>query len=196
MTALVALPWFDRVERRWSFWLPFGAAVGGLLTRFDVVSFLPGDEIHRAHVVFWLFALGWATVKATRPLHRVLVSVLVVTTVPGFFEEPGRDALVVAGMLMLVWVGSVRVPSWFARVAGVLASASLYIYLAHWQVYPYLEDRFPLAATVLAIAAGLLLWQVVSKTMPVVERRLGEAMARGRRTTRRLDRSARPVPGA
>ncbi len=27
----------------WSFWLPFGAAVGGLLTRYDVVSLLPVD---------------------------------------------------------------------------------------------------------------------------------------------------------
>ena len=185
LTAVVATPWFDRAERRWSFWLPFGAAVGGLLTRYDMVSLLPGDEIHRAHVVFWLFALGWATVKATRPLHRVLVSVLVVATVPGFFEEPSRDAVVVAGMLLLVWVGSVRVPSWVARAAGVLASASLYIYLAHWQVYPHLEDRFPLAATLLSLGAGIAFWVAASRAMPHVERRLGTAAGHLRRVARR-----------
>ena len=194
MTALVALPWFDRVERRWSFWLPFGAAVGGLLTRFDVVSFLPGDEIHRAHVVFWLFALGWATVKATRPLHRVLVSVLVVTTVPGFFEEPGRDALVVAGMLMLVWVGSVRVPSWFARVAGVLASASLYIYLAHWQVYPYLEDRFTSPPRCSRSRPACCCGRSCPRRCRSWSAGSVRRWHQGRRTTRRLDRSARPVP--
>jgi len=172
LAAVVATPWFDRVERRWSFWLPFGAAVGGLLTRYDVVSLLPGDEIHRAHVVFWLFALGWATVKAARHLHRVLVSALVVATVPGFFDDPAREAVVVAGMLMLVWLTSVRVPSWVSRAAGVLASASLYIYLAHWQVYPYLEDRFPLAGTLLALGAGIAFWWAASKAMPHVERRL------------------------
>ena len=62
-----------------------------LLTRYDVVSLFSGDEIHRAHVVFWLFALGWAAVKASRNLHRVLVSVLVVATVPGFFDDPARE---------------------------------------------------------------------------------------------------------
>ena len=180
LTAVVATPWFDRAERRWSFWLPFGAAVGGLLTRYDVVSLLPGDEIHRAHIVFWLFALGWATVKASRPLHRVLVSVLVVATVPGFFEQPGRDAVVIAGMLLLVWVASVRVPSWAARAAGVLASASLYIYLAHWQVYPHLEDRFPLAATLLSLAAGIAFWWAASRAMPHVERSFGKAWASAR----------------
>ena len=46
LTVVVATPWFDRAERRWSFWLPFGAAVGGLLTRYDVVSLFSGDEIH------------------------------------------------------------------------------------------------------------------------------------------------------
>ncbi len=185
LTAVVATPWFDRAERRWSFWMPFGAAVGGLLTRYDVVSLLPGDEIHRAHVVFWLFALGWATVKASRPLHRVLVSVLVVATVPGFFEQPGRDAVVVAGMLLLVWVGSVRVPSWVARTAGVLASASLYIYLAHWQVYPHLEDRFPLAATLLSLGAGIAFWMAASRAMPHVERRLAATGCHLRRAARR-----------
>ena len=88
----------------------------------------------------------------------------------GSASRRARETGVVAGMLALVWVGSVRVPSSIARVAGVLASASLYIYLAHWQVYPHLEDRFPLAATVLALGAGIAFWMVASRVMPHVER--------------------------
>ncbi|WP_223164219.1 AMP-binding protein [Nocardioides mesophilus] len=172
LTALMALPWVDRLERRHPFRLPLGLAVVGLLTRYDVVELLPGDEIHRASVVFWVFALGWATVRATGWRHRALVSALVVATVPGFFDDPARELVVVVGMLLLVWVRAVRVPAPIARLAGVLASASLYIYLTHWQVYPHLEDDHPFAATVLSLVVGVAVWALASRLTPYVERRL------------------------
>ncbi|HET6625541.1 MAG TPA: AMP-binding protein [Nocardioidaceae bacterium] len=168
LTVLVALPAVDRVERRWSFWLPFGLALVGLLTRYEVVTVMDGDVIHRANVVFWLFALGWATVKATASWQRVLVSAVVVATVPGFFGDLQREAVVVVGMLLLVWVGALRVPAWAARAAAVLASASLYIYLAHWQIYPYLEDSYPFLATVLGLLGGVLFWRVATWATPYV----------------------------
>jgi surface polysaccharide O-acyltransferase-like enzyme len=178
LTALMAIPWVDRLERRWSFWLPFGLAVAALASRYDLVSLFPGDEIHRAHVVFWLFALGWATVRAEHWWQRALVSVVVVVTVPGFFTEPARDAVVIAGLLLLVWLRAVRVPDWFGRAAGVLASASLYIYLSHWQIYPHLEDRFPLLATLASLLGGILFWQVATRAMPYVERLVQRAVHR------------------
>jgi acyl-CoA synthetase (AMP-forming)/AMP-acid ligase II len=170
LALLLGVPWVDRLERRWSFWLPMTLAGAGLLTRYDVVELAGGDEIHRASVVFWLFALGWATVKATRPAHRVLVSLAAVATVPGFFGDPVREGVVVVGLLVLVWLHAVRVPAPAVRVAAVLASASLYIYLAHWQVYPHLEDRFPLAATVLSLLAGIAFWQATNRVTPWVQR--------------------------
>ncbi len=188
LTALMALPWVDRAERRHPFWLPFGLALAGLLTRYDVVELLPGDEIHRAGVVFWLFALGWAAVRAAGWRHRALVSVVLVATVPGFFGDAAREGVVVLGLLLLVWLRAVRVPAPVARLAGVLASASLYIYLTHWQVYPHLEDRFPLAATVLSLAVGVLAWQAGSRATSYVERRV--AALRGR-TAQRPTRSMR-----
>ena len=172
LTAAMAVPWVDRLERRWTFWLPFGLALVGLLTRYDVVQVFGGDEIHRANVVFWLFALGWATVKSTERWQRVLVSAVIVATVPGFFDSPAREAVVVAGMLLLVWLRAVRLPGWLTRAAGVLAAASLYIYLAHWQIYPHLEDRFPFLATVLSLVGGIAFWQVSTRGVPAVSRRL------------------------
>ena len=172
LTAAMTVPWVDRLERRWTFWLPFALALVGLLTRYDVVQVFGGDEIHRANVVFWLFALGWATVKSTERWQRVLVSAVVVATVPGFFDSPAREAVVVAGMLLLVWLRAVRLPGWLTRAAGVLAAASLYIYLAHWQIYPHLEDRFPFLATVLSLAGGIAFWQVSTRGVPAVSRRL------------------------
>lgn len=170
LALVMALPVVDRAERRWPFWVPVALCCLGLLTRFEVVSVMGGDVIHRANVVFWLFALGWATVKATAIWQRLLVSALVLATVPGFFGDTAREAVVIAGLLALVWVPSVRVPAPVARVTGALAAASLYIYLAHWQVYPYLEEDRPLLATVLSLLAGLALWQIVERVTPAVVR--------------------------
>jgi hypothetical protein len=173
LAACLAVPWVDRVERRWSFWLPFGLALAGLLTRYDVVELAAGDEIHRGTVVFWLFALGWATVKATRLRHRLLVSALAAASVPGFFGDATREYVVVAGLLLLVWLPAVRVPAALARAAAVLASASLYVYLAHWQVYPHLEDDAPLLATLLSLVAGIAFWKVSTRPGAVLSTHVG-----------------------
>jgi len=78
--------------------------------------------------------------------------------VPGFFADSQRDAVVVAGLLLLIWAPSVPCPAVLVRPVGVLASASLYIYLTHWQVYPYLEDDYPLAALLASLAIGIAYW--------------------------------------
>jgi acyl-CoA synthetase (AMP-forming)/AMP-acid ligase II len=167
--ALVAWPAFDRLERRSPFWLPMLLALLALLTRYDVVRLLDGDEIHRAHVVAWLFLLGWAAVRAATSWQRALVTVVTVATVPGFFEDDlGRDLTVLAGLLLLVWVPYLRLPAWSVRPLGVLAGASFYIYLCHWRVYPMLEDSYPLAATVLSLAAGVgFAWLVARLSQPL-----------------------------
>ncbi|MFZ5846496.1 MAG: AMP-binding protein [Actinomycetota bacterium] len=176
LTVVMALPVVDRAERRWPFWLPMMLAGLGLLTRFEVVELAGGDTIHRANVLFWLFALGWATVRATTRSQRLLVSAVLVATVPGFFGDVAREAVVLGGMLALVWVGSVRLPAWAARLTATLAGASLYIYLVHWQVYPYLEDRLPWLATVLSLLAGVVVWQAAERLAPLVVRRTRAAL--------------------
>jgi len=175
---VMALPVVDRAERRWPFWLPMMLAGLGLLTRYEVVEVVGGDVIHRANVVFWLFALGWATVKATAVWQRVLVSLAVVATVPGFFDEAARDAAVIGGLLVLVWIRAVRLPAQVTRVVGVLASASLYIYLVHWQVYPHLEDELPWLATLLSLAAGVAVWQLVERIAPFAVHLVGKVSPR------------------
>jgi hypothetical protein len=62
------------------------------------------------------------------------------------------------------------VPASVAKVAGMLASASLYIYLCHWQIYPAYEFELPWLATGLSLAAGVVFWQAVTRATPLVER--------------------------
>ncbi len=174
VAALASVPAFDRLERRHPFWLPFGLVVAGLLSRYGIVG-VPGDNAHRAHVLFWLFALGWAASRATRWQHRALLSVVAVASLPGFFEEGGlsRDAYVAAGLLVLVWLPAVRLPAAVAHCVGVLAAASLWIYLLHWQVYPHLEHRIPWLATLLSLAVGVAAWWLVARSETVWRRRVG-----------------------
>jgi acyl-coenzyme A synthetase/AMP-(fatty) acid ligase len=155
VAALLTLPTLDRAERRWPFWLPLGLVGAGLWTRFDLVPLGDSDRIHAAPVVFWLFALGWAAARASTVVHRLLVSLVLVATVPGFFGDPAREGVVVAGLLMLVWVPSMRVPQPVGRLAGALAAGSLYVYLTHWQVYPWFEVDVPLLGLVASLAVGL-----------------------------------------
>jgi hypothetical protein len=165
LAVVMSLPAVDRAERRWPFGFALGALALGLLTRFDIVVLGDNpDRIHTAHTVFWLFALGWATAMASSRWHRLLVSLVVLATVPGYFDDAQRDAVLVAGLLLLVWVGSVRVPGPVSRLAGVLASASLYIYLSHWQVYPHLENEYPLLGLLSSLVVGVIFWLVATRT--------------------------------
>jgi acyl-CoA synthetase (AMP-forming)/AMP-acid ligase II len=163
MAAAFAVPLVDRVERRSPFWLPFALSGAFLLTRYGIVDPVGGDEIHRAHVVFWLFALGWAIAKSTTLRHRFLTSAMVVATVPGFFETTARGVVVIVGVLVLIWFRTIPVPRRLVTMVGTLASASLHIYLCHWQIYPYLEFRFPLLATLLSLSAGTAFWWVAAR---------------------------------
>ena len=110
----------------------------GLLSRYAIV--VPDAGPYRgatAYVLVWLFALGWAAQKATATWQRLLVSALVVATVPGFWADmPAREATIIGGALLLLWVPGIRLPRRPGLAAGTVASASLYIYLTHFMIYP------------------------------------------------------------
>jgi hypothetical protein len=82
-----------------------------------------------------------------------------------FFDRASRGAIVLGGVLLLLWLPRVRVPAPLHRVFGVLAAASLYIYLSHYELYRPLMGHLPRALIVgLALAAGVVTWQLVRAT--------------------------------
>ncbi|MFE0601956.1 AMP-binding protein [Streptomyces sp. NPDC058892] len=134
---LLGLPLVDRVERRFPYGLPLTIAALGLLTRYDLLGLPARAEIPDAITVFWLFALGWAAAKAATARRRLAVTAAALATVPGFFPgDPGREAIIVAAFALLVWVPALPGHERVNRLAGLLASSSLYIYLTHWQIFP------------------------------------------------------------
>ncbi|OZC77106.1 AMP-dependent synthetase [Rhodococcus sp. 06-418-5] len=161
--ATLSVPWLDRLERRHAFWFPMGLVGLGLLTRYGLVDIDDSpNRILTASVVFWLFALGWAAAQANTIRQRLWVTVVIAATVPGFFfGDTQREIIVTIGLCMVVWLSSVPFPALLGRVAGVLASASLFIYLTHFQVYLPLRDDHPWLAFALSIVVGILYWQAV-----------------------------------
>jgi surface polysaccharide O-acyltransferase-like enzyme len=151
--------------RRWERARPFAFAlallVPALVLRFGLVSVGdPTREIFRPHTVAWLFVLGWLACRADTPARRLVASALVVACVPGFFGEPAREAIIAAGLLALLWIPTIPVPRVTARAVGLIAGASLYIYLTHWQVWPALPDALPVPVLMAAcVLAGVAAWR-------------------------------------
>jgi len=157
---LMAVPAVDRWERRRPFAFPMVLVAVGLLTRYDLV--VPDAGPYRganAYVLIWLFATGWAAARATSTRQRLLVSAVPVLTVPGFWPSmPGRELTIILGVLALTWLPTVVVPAWLARFASQVATASLFVYLTHFSVYPYLMAHSSVLAMAASIAVGVTYW--------------------------------------
>ncbi|MCP3820627.1 AMP-binding protein [Streptomyces sp. A3M-1-3] len=177
MAAVLAVPLLDRTERRFPFALPTALTALGLIGRYDLLGLDARGHIPLAVTVFWLFAMGWAAAKAVSVRQRLLVTAAALATVPGFFGQPAREAVIMAGLTLLVWVRNVPSLASVNRVAGVLASSSLYIYLTHWQVFPRLGDQFAVVAMIASLLVGIAYAVVATRVM-----RWRPAALRARRT--------------
>lgn len=151
-TALLSLGIVDRWERHRPLALPVAVMAVGLIARYQLV---PGIELHKTIANAWLFAIGWTAAKATTRGQRLALTVATAATIPGYFDDPPREAVVIAGLLLLIWVPAVPATRLITVVAAALASASLYIYLVHWQVYGHISSFSKPLAAVACLAAGL-----------------------------------------
>lgn len=200
LLAAMAIPAVDRMERRHPFGLPMAVMAVGLVTRYQLI---PGVRLPTPLVAFWLFALGWAAAKAGTGRQRLYVTVAVAATVPGFFSDLAREAVIVAGLVLLVWLPTVPSVRPVNRVAGVLAGSSLYIYLTHWQVFPHLSDRSAVLALIVSLAAGVGYARVAPRLTARISGVPELVAARARRPGQAARRKVRPgraahreVPGS
>jgi hypothetical protein len=146
----------DRWERRVPFAFAAVVVAGTLATRYALVGVQAGpSDRYALPIVLWCLALGWWAARARSTRQRLLVSLVVVAAVAGFFGEPMREALIAGGLLALLWLPAVTLPRSVTRLVGNVASASLFVYLTHWQVYPHLEDHHPYLATAASFAVGV-----------------------------------------
>ncbi|WP_099041721.1 AMP-binding protein [Mycobacterium neglectum] len=175
------LPFMDRLERRLPFTVAVVFLVIGLALRYDILGLDLGRDAWFTMLAFWFFAIGWAASKATTTLQRVAVSVVLIVSLHGYFGTTLRDVTVMVGLLLLIWVPTIRCPATLTVPIGVLAEASLYTYLVHYQVYALFEGH-PAVGVLASLAVGVLLTYVVT----VLRRGL-----RGRFSSLRSDPSTR-----
>ena len=164
--------------RRWEQRRPFGFACG--LLAATLVAALPasGDRIiHRPQTIVWVFALGWLAQRAATVRQRVAVSVASALGAHLFFVDPEREGVLIVGMLLLLWARTVPVVAPLHRMAALVAAASLWTYLVHWQVYPtVVEHLTPAAATVASIVVGVAVHRLYGSLANVRRRRSDGAL--------------------
>jgi acyl-CoA synthetase (AMP-forming)/AMP-acid ligase II len=170
-------PLADRLERRGPFGFACAFLVFGLAIRFD--GFGMGHGAWFTVLAFWFFAVGWAASKASNPWQRAAVTAVLAVGVVGYFDDSGRDTLVFVGLALLVWVPAIRCPSACTVAAGVIADASLLIYLTHYQVYPLFGEH-----RAVGVAASLVVGIALTKLLTV---------ARTRRAVRSLPLGDEPL---
>ncbi|OBB06985.1 AMP-dependent synthetase [Mycobacteriaceae bacterium 1482268.1] len=161
LTVVCWLPVADRLERRRPFAVAAGFLAIGLALRYDVLGLHFGRDAWFTVLAFWFFAVGWAAAKSSAVWQRVAVTLVLIVSLHGYFDNAHREVLVLAGFLLLIWLPAIRCPAWLTVVAGTVAEASLYTYLTHYQVYP-LFDAHPLLGVVAAIVVGVLLTRVLN----------------------------------
>ena len=62
-------------------------------------------------LAFWFFAIGWAAAKASTTWQRIVVTVVLVVGLQGYFDSTLREGLVLAGLVLLIWLPAIRCPS-------------------------------------------------------------------------------------
>jgi acyl-CoA synthetase (AMP-forming)/AMP-acid ligase II len=155
------LPFMDRVERRFPFAIAVAFLAVGLALRYDILRMHLGEGAWFTMLTFWFFAIGWAAAKASTTLQRIAVTMVLAIGLLGYFDTAQREAIVLVGLVLLIWLPTIRCPAVLAALAGVLAEASLYTYLVHFQVYALFPGH-PVLGVMASLAAGVLLTYLVT----------------------------------
>jgi acyl-CoA synthetase (AMP-forming)/AMP-acid ligase II len=172
LAALFWLPAVDRAERRRPFGLAMAFLAVGMALRYDVLDFELGREAWFTILAFWFFAVGWAAAKASTTIQRAAVTLVLAVGLYGYFTTTVRELLVLTGLALLIWLPAVRCPSGVAVAAGVVAEASLYVYLTHYQVYPLFGEH-RVAGVAASLVVGVALTAAVNQARQSLrERRL------------------------
>ncbi|MDI2098479.1 AMP-binding protein [Ruicaihuangia caeni] len=184
LAALFAARPLDQLDRRLPFAFPLALVVGALVARYAVTGVESGlVERYTVAAALWIFAIGWAGARARRLEQRVLLSLITVAGTLGFFADPAREAVVIAGVLVLLWLPTLRLPRILVPATWALAGASMFIYLTHWQVFPVWESTAPVVGTVLSLAVGVAAWRGYRALEPLALKALAKVPLAGRSTT-------------
>lgn len=162
LTLLLWVPAVDRLERHRPFAFGLGFLAAGVALRYDAPGPDMGEDAWFSMLAFWFFAVGWAVAKSTSAWQRAAITALLAVGLYGYFGDHVREALVFAGIAVMIWLPSIRCPLLLTGAVAALADASLYIYLTHFQIYPLFGEH-RLLGVLAALAFGVVLAQVMTR---------------------------------
>jgi acyl carrier protein len=169
---LLAVPAVRRAERRWRYAVPLALVGVGVLLRQDWAQ--GGDWYNlrfRTHGVVLFFALGWLVQRSDTARRRLLTTAVIALAVADTFNLPQRELFIGACLVLLLWCREVPLPRPLARPVAVVASASMWILITHFSVYPWLMARLPIGWAYLStLAVGVATWWFVERATHVTVR--------------------------
>lgn len=154
----LAIPLFDRLRRRAPFRFALGVLAVATVSRLAYTGIYADYDLHHEYdlvAIAWCFAAGWAAALAPSVAARVGMTVICGLSTFGFFEDLQRELVLFTGFVVLTWFPLVPVPHRLVRPIGMVASASLFIYVSHFQFVPAVIEINPLLAVGAAIAIGI-----------------------------------------
>ncbi|WEV78084.1 non-ribosomal peptide synthetase [Janibacter cremeus] len=157
--ALMAVPATRRAYLRSPWAWSMGLAGLALVPRYLLIPDPTGSISGLPGSVLWLFAVGMALGVATTRRQHLAALALTAVGMVGFFFDPTRGATVLAAVVVLALVPRIPLPRLLAPLTGLLATASLHIYLVQFRIYPYIDNG--LIALVLSLAAGVAAWALL-----------------------------------
>lgn len=154
----LAVPLADRLQRRRPFRFVLGVLAVATVARLAYTGIYADYDLHHEYdlvAVAWCFAAGWAAALAPSVAARIGVTVVCGLSTFGFFDDLQRELVLFTGFLVLTWFPLVPVPHRLVRSIGMVASASLFIYVSHFQFVPAIIEINPLLSVGAAIAFGI-----------------------------------------
>lgn len=191
-TLLLAVPAVRRVERRYPYAFPLAVVVATVQLRTIDWAGLddPANLRFRTHGIAWFFALGWLVHRSNTRWQRSLTTVLCLLAVPGFFDRPQREWFIIAGLLALTWFRQVPCPPPLVPLVATVATASMWIYISHFQLWRPLDRLVPRElAYPLTVLAGIAIWACAEQITRAARRAL-----QARRPRPHADTTDAPAP--
>ncbi len=130
---LSAVPAVRRARLRWPLGVPAAATALALGVALLAVPDARPSSLFSPWAVLWVFFLGWWIARVRTGGQRVGLTITIACLSAVMFED-SRMWVIGLGLLVLVWFPRLRVPALLTGFVAVVAHASLFIYLSHWQV--------------------------------------------------------------
>lgn len=115
------------------------------------------------HMLFWYFAFGMGAQTFRGYVHKSILSVAFLVAIAFNFGMETPYRVLTYGGLLLIWLPWVKVPAILKSSISQVASASLFIYLSHFQ-FASLGERFfgdrAWIGVAFALLGGVITWKL------------------------------------